>query len=60
MSRRIMLIPVGFEVGLTSVSLGMMRVLERQGINSTLFKPISQVEDNKTSSKNDVEFPFFF
>lgn len=55
MSRRIMLIPVGFEVGLTSVSLGMMRVLERQGINSTLFKPISQVEDNKTSSKNDVE-----
>ena len=32
MSRRIMLIPVGTSVGLTTVSIGLVRALEEQAI----------------------------
>lgn len=32
MSRRIMLIPVGTSVGLTTVSMGLVRAIEEQGI----------------------------
>ena len=32
MSRNIMLIPIGTGVGLTSLSLGMVRALERHGV----------------------------
>ncbi|QIZ75855.1 phosphate acetyltransferase [Ferrimonas lipolytica] len=42
MSRSIMLIPVGTGVGLTSVSMGMVRALERQGVKVNFFKPIAQ------------------
>ncbi len=42
MPRRIMLVPVGPSVGLTSVSLGLVRALERQGVKSHFFKPVSQ------------------
>ena len=42
MSRTIMLIPTGTNVGLTGVSLGVIRAMERQGINLNVFKPIAQ------------------
>lgn len=46
MPRRIMLIPVGSSVGLTSVSLGLVRGLEQRGVKSHFFKPISQPRDD--------------
>ena len=42
MSRIIMLIPTGTSVGLTSVSLGVIRAMERKGVRLSVFKPISQ------------------
>ncbi len=42
MSRTIMLIPTGARVGLTSVSLGIIRAIEQKGIPLSLFKPIAQ------------------
>ncbi|WP_025819685.1 phosphate acetyltransferase [Shewanella marina] len=46
MSRNIMLVPIGTGVGLTSVSLGMVRALERRGVKVQFFKPISQLRPN--------------
>ncbi|MFQ6370510.1 phosphate acetyltransferase [Shewanella sp. YIC-542] len=48
MSRNIMLIPIGTGVGLTSISLGMVRALERHGVKVRFFKPIAQLrpDDN--------------
>ncbi|WP_377154449.1 phosphate acetyltransferase [Pseudaeromonas sharmana] len=42
MARTIMLIPIGSGVGVTSVSLGMVRAMERHGVNVSFFKPVSQ------------------
>lgn len=42
MPRRIMLIPVGTSVGLTSVSLGLVRVMQQQGLKVKFFKPVGQ------------------
>jgi phosphate acetyltransferase len=42
MPRRIMLIPVGSNVGLTSVSLGLVRVMQQQGLKVNFFKPVGQ------------------
>ena len=42
MSRTIMLIPVSAGVGLTSVSLGVLRAMERKGVRVSFFKPIAQ------------------
>lgn len=42
MSRTIMLIPVSAGVGLTSVSLGVIRAMERKGVKVSFFKPIAQ------------------
>ncbi len=42
MSRIIMLIPTGTSVGLTSVSLGLTRAMERKGVRLSVFKPIAQ------------------
>ena len=39
MSRIIMLIPTGTSVGLTSVSLGVIRAMERKGVRLSVFKP---------------------
>lgn len=41
-ARTIMLIPTGLNVGLTGVSLGVIRSMERQGVNISLFKPVAQ------------------
>jgi phosphate acetyltransferase len=38
-----MLIPIGTGVGLTSISLGMVRALERHGVKVRFFKPIAQL-----------------
>lgn len=37
MSRIIMLIPTGTSVGLTSVSLGVIRAMERKGVRLSVF-----------------------
>ncbi len=42
MSRRIMLIPVGTSVGLTTVSMGLVRALEQQAVKLNFFKPVAQ------------------
>ncbi|CAG9296398.1 phosphate acetyltransferase [Celerinatantimonas diazotrophica] len=42
MARTIMLVPVGDGSGVTSVSLGMVRAMERNGVNVNFFKPIAQ------------------
>lgn len=49
MSRTIMLIPTGTSVGLTSVSLGVVRSMEQKGVQLSVFKPIAQprVSGNK-------------
>jgi len=51
MSHRIMLIPVGFGVGLTSVSLGLLHACQQKGIKVGHFKPISQPSRNVMASK---------
>lgn len=51
MSRKIMLIPVGFGVGLTSVALGLMHACQQKGINVGHFKPISQPSRNSLPNK---------
>lgn len=42
MARTIMLIPISSEVGATSVTLGVVRAMERKGINVSFFKPVAQ------------------
>lgn len=51
-SRRIMLIPVGFGVGLTSVALGLLHACEQKGIKVGHFKPISQPSRNSIAKKD--------
>ena len=53
MSKRIMLIPVGFGVGLTSISLGLLHACQQKGISVGHFKPISQPSRNKLNKKNE-------
>ena len=52
MSHRIMLIPVGSGVGLTSVSLGLLHACQQKGIKVGHFKPISQPSRNSLAKKN--------
>ena len=54
MSRNIMLVPIGTGVGLTSLSLGMVRALERHGIKVQFFKPISQLRPNDTGPERST------
>ncbi|HDZ2605000.1 TPA: phosphate acetyltransferase [Klebsiella pneumoniae] len=42
MSRTIMLIPTESGIGLTSISLGLIRAMERKGVRLSLFKPVAQ------------------
>nr|WP_097032621.1 phosphate acetyltransferase [Sodalis endosymbiont of Henestaris halophilus] len=42
MSRTIMLIPTSTGVGLTSVTLGVIRAIEQKGVSLSVFKPIAQ------------------
>jgi phosphate acetyltransferase len=52
MSHKIMLVPVGFGVGLTSVALGLLHACQREGIKVSHFKPISQPSRNTMHAKN--------
>ncbi len=54
MSHKIMLIPVGFGVGLTSIALGLMHACQRKGINVGHFKPISQPSRNVLQKKHNT------
>ena len=69
MSHKIMLIPVGFGVGLTSIVLGLLHACQRKGINVGHFKPISQPSRNVLQrkhqttislSENDTSIPFSY
>lgn len=42
MSCTIILVPTGTNVGLTSVSLGVIRAMEQKGVSLSVFKPIAQ------------------
>ena len=42
MSRTVMLIPISSDVGASSVTLGVVRAMERKGINVSFFKPVAQ------------------
>ena len=44
MPRIIMLIPIGSGVGLTTISLGLVRALEREGVRINFFKPVAQLQ----------------
>ena len=54
MPRRIMLIPVGSNVGLTSVSLGMIRVMQQQGLKVNFFKPIGQPRQGDSEAEKST------
>ncbi|MFT5759141.1 MAG: phosphate acetyltransferase [Alteromonadaceae bacterium] len=51
MTHRIMLIPAGFGVGLTSIALGLLHACQQQGIKVGHFKPISQPSLNVLTYK---------
>ena len=53
MSRIIMLIPTGTSVGLTSVSLGVIRAMERKGVRLSVFKPIAQPRSGGDALRSD-------
>ena len=52
MSHKIMLIPLGSNAGLTSVSLGLLHACQQKGIKVGHFKPISQASRNSIAKKN--------
>ncbi|NTS75563.1 phosphate acetyltransferase [Catenovulum sp. SM1970] len=55
MASRIMLVPVGAGVGLTSISLGLVRALEQQGIAVNFFKPVSQPRTGEKGPEKSTE-----
>lgn len=55
MAHRIMLVPVGTGVGLTSVTLGLVRAMERQAVNVNFFKPISQPQRGDIGPEKSTE-----
>jgi len=69
MSQKIMLIPAGFGVGLTSTAMGLLHACQRKGLNVSHFKPISQKSRNVllkkhntsiTLSSNESSIPFSY
>ncbi len=54
MSRTIMLIPTGTSVGLTSVSLGVVRSMEQKGVRLSMFKPIAQPRNGNKDQTTEV------
>ena len=48
MAHRIMLIPISTGVGLTSVSVGLVRALEQKAVKVNFFKPIAQPRSGET------------
>jgi phosphate acetyltransferase len=55
MARRIMLIPVSTGVGLTSVSVGLVRALEQKTVKVNFFKPIAQPRTGETGPEKSTQ-----
>lgn len=55
MARRIMLIPISTGVGLTSVSVGLVRALEQKGLKVNFFKPIAQPRSGDTGPEKSTQ-----
>jgi phosphate acetyltransferase len=55
MAHRIMLIPAGFGVGLSSIALGLVHACQQKGINVGHFKPISQPLRNVRSQTDKLQ-----
>ncbi|GAA5523607.1 phosphate acetyltransferase [Microbulbifer aestuariivivens] len=55
MSRTIMLVPLSAQVGITSVSLGIIRALERNGVSVTFFKPVTEPAITDGGSERSTE-----
>ncbi|MEI9535173.1 phosphate acetyltransferase [Moellerella wisconsensis] len=49
-----MLIPTGTSVGLTSVSLGVVRSMEQKGVRLSMFKPIAQPRNGNKDQTTEV------
>lgn len=60
MPHKIMLIPVGSNAGLTSVSIGLLHACQQKGIKVGHFKPISQPSRNSLSAKNQTNDAIVF
>lgn len=56
MSHQVMLAPVGFGVGLTSVVLGLYHACQQMGLDVVIYKPISQPARNKRKSNQADSF----
>lgn len=50
-ARTLMLVPVGAGVGMTSVSLGLIRALERNRVEVQFFKPVAEPSPNGTTER---------
>lgn len=55
MSRRIMLVPISTGVGLTSVSVGLVRALEQKAVKVNFFKPIAQPRSGETGPEKSTQ-----
>ncbi|WP_404340324.1 phosphate acetyltransferase [Pseudoalteromonas mariniglutinosa] len=55
MARRIMLIPISTGVGLTSVSVGLVRALEQKAVKVNFFKPIAQPRSGETGPEKSTQ-----
>ncbi|MDN3377351.1 MULTISPECIES: phosphate acetyltransferase [unclassified Pseudoalteromonas] len=54
MARRIMLVPISTGVGLTSVSVGLVRALEQKAVKVNFFKPIAQPRSGETGPEKST------
>ncbi|WP_323844419.1 phosphate acetyltransferase [Microbulbifer magnicolonia] len=54
MSRTIMLVPLNARVGITSVSLGILRALERNGVGVAFFKPIAEPPTHESGNERST------
>ncbi|MBF0199156.1 MAG: phosphate acetyltransferase [Planctomycetes bacterium] len=52
MQHTLLTIPTGPKVGLSTVSIGLVRALDRQGINVGFYKPISQPMHSETEDRS--------
>nr|WP_010130355.1 phosphate acetyltransferase [Microbulbifer agarilyticus] len=55
MARTIMLVPISSGVGITSVSLGTLRALERDGVSVSFYKPIAETVKNERNRDRSNE-----
>lgn len=53
---RFYVMPAGSKVGLTTVSLGLVRALDRQGVRVGFFKPVQQSRDEGSACDRSCQF----